>query len=74
MLQAETRLVVTTTKVRDKTYQRFLIQVPPKIAKDSQFPFKPNQELKIDVDPRRMAVIFSEANNPKPAPPRRRKR
>jgi len=74
MLQAETRLVVTASKVRDKTYQRFLIQVPPKIAKDSQFPFKPNQALKIDVDPTRMAIVLSEAANPKPAPKRRRKR
>jgi len=73
MLQGETRLVVTATKLRDKTYQRFLIHVPREIAKDSQFPFKPRQELKIDVDPTTTAITLSEANNPKPAPTRRKK-
>ena len=74
MLQAETRLVVTTTKLGDKTYQRFLIHIPSKIARDSQFPFKPNQPLKIKVDRIRMAVVLSAANNPKRAPTRGKRR
>ena len=74
MLEGETNLVVAAIRVNDKSYPSFQIHVPPKIAKDSQFPFKPNQALRIDVDPRRMAVIISEANNPKPAPPTRRRK
>jgi len=74
MLQAETVLVVTATKIGDTTYQRFLIHVPPQVVTDSQFPFKVNQQLKIDVDPTTTAITLSEANNPKRAPPRRKKR
>jgi len=70
MLEGETRLVVTGTKLRNKTYQRFLIHIPPKMAKDSQFPFKPNQTLKIEIDRIRRAVVLSATDNPKPAPNR----
>ena len=64
MLEGETRLVVAGTKLRNKTYRRFLIHIPPKIARDSQFPFKPNQTLKVEIDRIRRAVVLSEANNP----------
>jgi len=52
MLEGKTRLVATTTRVSGRTYERFLIHIPSKIAKDSQFPFKSGQELVIKVDPK----------------------
>ena len=70
MLEGDTSLVVTATKIRDKTYQRLLIQVPLEIATDSQFPFKPKQALKIQVDPTRTAIMLFDANNPKYPPSR----
>ena len=39
-------------------YRRFLFNVPSKIAKDSQFPFKPGQELTITVDPKGKIVLI----------------
>jgi len=38
-------------------YRRFLIHIPSKIAGDSQFPFKPGQELSITVDPEGKIVL-----------------
>jgi len=38
-------------------YRRFLVHIPSKIAKDSQFPFKPGQKLIIAVDPKGKIVL-----------------
>ena len=73
MLEGKTRLVVTATKVGDRTYDRFLIHVPSKIARDSQFPFGPGEALNIDVDPKLEAIVLSKASAPKVAPRRRRR-
>lgn len=40
-------------------YRRFLIHIPSKIAEDSQFLFKPRQELTITVDPKGKIVLTS---------------
>lgn len=44
---------------RGKTteYKRLLIHVPSGLVKDSQFPFKPGQELAITVDPKDKIVL-----------------
>jgi len=74
MLEGKTRLVATTTRVSGRTYDRFLIHVPSKIAKDSQFPFEAGEVLNIDVDLKRNAVVLSETSPPKVAPRRRKRR
>jgi len=74
MLEGKTRLVVTITRVSGRTYERFLIHVPSKIARDSQFPFGPGELLNIDVDLKRNAVVLSETSPPKVAPRKRRRR
>ena len=74
MLKAKTRLLVTVARVGEKTYERFLIHVPSKIARDSQFPFEAGQILNIDVDVTKEAVVFSEAGERKVAPRRRKRR
>lgn len=73
MLEGKTRLVVTATKVGHKTYDRFLIHVPSKIARDSQFPFGAGEVLNIEVDLKNKAIVLSKAIAPRVAP-RKRKR
>jgi len=53
----ETRLRIKGKRGKVTEYRRFLIHVPSKIAADSQFPFKPGQELVIAVDPRGEIVL-----------------
>jgi len=38
-------------------YKRFLIHIPSAMAKDSQFPFKPGQELTLTVDPKGKIIL-----------------
>jgi len=62
VLSGTARLLLTKTTIkskrgRAKQYERFLIHIPSKIAKDSQFPFKPGQELVIKVDPKSKIVL-----------------
>ncbi|MDH5703797.1 MAG: hypothetical protein OEY99_06245 [Aigarchaeota archaeon] len=47
MLEGKTKLLVTATKVKGKTHERFLVHVPSKTARDSQSPFEAGDVLKI---------------------------
>jgi len=62
VLKGTTRLLETRLRIKGKKskiteYTRFLIHVPSKIARDSQFPFKPGQELVITVDPNGKIIL-----------------
>ena len=62
ILGGTTRFLASKTKIRvkwgkAKEYERFLFHIPSKICKDSQFPFKPGQELTITVDPKGKIVL-----------------
>jgi len=47
VLEGKTKLLVTATKVKGKTHERFLVHVPSKTARDSQSPFEAGDVLKI---------------------------
>ena len=62
VLRGTTRLLETRLKIKGKRgkvteYTRFLIHIPSAMARDSQFPFKPGQELTITVDPKGKIVL-----------------
>jgi len=62
VLSGTTKLLKTRMRVKGKggkiaEYRRFLVHIPSKIAGDSQFPFKPGQELSITVDPEGKIVL-----------------
>ena len=57
VLEGTTRLLRSTSKGKAREYERFLIHIPSRMAADSQFPFKPGQELTITVDPRGEIVL-----------------
>lgn len=48
----------TSTKIQGKKYDRFLVHIPSKIARDSQFPFKAGELLSIDVDPKKKTITL----------------
>ncbi|MDH5362428.1 MAG: hypothetical protein OEY99_02135 [Aigarchaeota archaeon] len=61
-MSGTTRLLETRLRIKGKRgkiteYERFLIHIPSKIARDSQFPFKAGQELTITVDPKGKIVL-----------------
>lgn len=58
MLSGKTRLVNTSTKIQGKKYDRFLVHIPSKVARDSQFPFKAGDLLSIDVDPKKKTITL----------------
>jgi len=57
VLKGTTKLLRSTSKIRDREYETFLVHISSKIAKDSQFLFKPAQELTITVDPKGKIVL-----------------
>ncbi|MFB0568843.1 MAG: hypothetical protein ACETV0_04435 [Nitrososphaeria archaeon] len=62
VLQGTTRLLKSISKVKTKKtspviYERYLVHIPSKIASDSLFPFRPGEELSIDVDPNGKVVL-----------------
>ena len=62
VLKGSTKLLVSKIKIKGKRgkikeYERFLIHIPSKIARDSQFPFRAGQELVITVDPKGKIVL-----------------
>lgn len=45
-------------KVKGKDYEKFLINFPTEIARDSQFPFQPGEDISIEVIPEKKIVIL----------------
>ncbi|RLI97304.1 MAG: hypothetical protein DRP00_04285 [Candidatus Aenigmatarchaeota archaeon] len=61
MLEGKTRFLRYEMKVKGKKYEKFLINFPAEIARDSQFPFKPGDEILIKVDPKTCTVTLTKA-------------
>jgi len=45
---------------RGKRYERWLLIIPPDIARDSQFPFKPDEEVIVRIDPEFKRLIIEK--------------
>jgi len=58
MLESESKLVNRPTQTGGKMYDKFYVYIPREISKDSAFPFKANQKLKvrIDVENKRLVI------------------
>ena len=65
MLSGKTRLVNVSTKIQGRVYERFLLHIPSKVARDSQFPFEGGEVLSIVVDPRGK-ITLSKTLEPSP--------
>lgn len=62
VLKGEGRLINRPTKTGKQVYDKFFIYVPTEVARDSVFPFKSGDLLRIDVDPKRKELRVSRAS------------
>jgi len=58
MLESESKIVNRPTQTSGKLYDKYYIYVPTEVARDSAFPFKANEKVKvrIDVENKRLIV------------------
>ncbi|MHB8566046.1 MAG: hypothetical protein ACYC7D_15275 [Nitrososphaerales archaeon] len=59
VLEGNGKFVNRRTKTYSKDYDRFFLYVPVEIARDSGFPFKPDEVVKIKID-RKMKRLLVE--------------
>ena len=62
MLEGRTRFLKYEMKVKGRDYEKFLINFPTEVARDSQFPFKPGDVVHIKVDPQKKVIVLSKAD------------
>ena len=62
MIEAYGKLMNRPTQTGGKTYDKFFIYVPIEVARDSAFPFKANErvKVKIDIDNKRLLIEKTE--------------
>jgi hypothetical protein len=60
MLESESKIVNRPTQTGGKQYDKIFIYVPTEVAKDSAFPFKPNEKVKIKIDPTNQRLIIEK--------------
>ncbi len=50
MLESESKIVNRPTQTAGKQYDKFYIYVPTEVAKDSAFPFKADDRVRVRID------------------------
>ena len=62
MIEANGKLINRPTQTGGRTYDKYFIYVPIEVARDSAFPFKTNErvKVKIDVTNKRLTIEKSE--------------
>jgi hypothetical protein len=60
MLESESKLVNRPTQTAGKLYDKFYVYVPTEVAKDSAFPFKANEKLKVRIDVENKRLIIEK--------------
>jgi hypothetical protein len=58
MLESESKIVNRPTTTAGKQYDKLYVYIPTEVAKDSAFPFRANDKVKlrIDVENRRLLI------------------
>ena len=54
--QAEGRFINRKTPVKGKTYDRFFIYIPTELARDSAFPFKEGDKVKVRIEGNKLII------------------
>jgi hypothetical protein len=54
------------TKTSKKTYDRFFIYIPTELARDTNFPFTPNDKVQIEINGKTLTITKNptETQNP----------
>ena len=62
MIEGEGKLINRPTQTGGKTYDKFFIYVPIEVARDSAFPFKANERVKVKIDLEHKRLIIEQTN------------
>jgi len=60
MLEGKGRFINRPTKTGGKVYDKHFIYIPTEIARDSLFPFKIQESVKISIDKKRNRLIVEK--------------
>ncbi|MBN1860304.1 MAG: hypothetical protein JW840_02460 [Candidatus Thermoplasmatota archaeon] len=60
MIEGKGAFINRPTRTGKKLYDKFFIYVPTELARDSSFPFKTNDELKIRIDQKNRRLILEK--------------
>lgn len=63
MLDGKGKFVNRRTKTANKDYDRFFLYVPVEVARDSAFPFEPNEIVNIKIDKKNQRLIAEKAKS-----------
>jgi len=61
MLTGDGKLINRPTTTGGKKYDKFFIYVPIEVARDSAFPFKPNDKVHVKIDQETKRLIIEKA-------------
>jgi hypothetical protein len=61
MLESESKLVNRPTQTGGKLYDKFYVYIPREVSKDSAFPFKPNDKVKVKIDTQNKRLIIEKS-------------
>jgi hypothetical protein len=60
MLESESKLLNRPTQTAGKHYDKYYIYIPTDLARDSAFPFKKDEKLKLRIDPQNKRLIIEK--------------
>jgi hypothetical protein len=60
MLESESKLLNRPTRTAGKQYDKYYIYIPTDLARDSAFPFKKDEKLKLKIDPQNKRLIIEK--------------
>jgi hypothetical protein len=60
MIESEGKFINRPTQTGGKTYDKFFIYVPTEVARDSLFPFKTNEKIKVKIDVENKKLIIEK--------------
>jgi hypothetical protein len=60
MIEGEGKLINRPTQTGGKTYDKFFIYVPIEVARDTAFPFKPKEPVKVRIDIENSRLIIEK--------------
>lgn len=60
MIESEGKFINRPTQTGGKTYDKFFIYVPTEVARDSLFPFKTNERIKVKIDVENKRLIIEK--------------
>ncbi len=61
MIEAYGKLINRPTQTGGKTYDKFFVYVPIEVARDTAFPFKANERIKVKIDLENKRLIIEKA-------------